>query len=1306
MPAERAPSGVPLAISPALIRFIRFSAIAAVVAFALFCALLLAVRFVVFPRVEAYRDTLTDSLSRQLGQPVEIDGLATGWDGWNPKLVVHGFRVRDRALASAVPLLELPEVDLIVAWTSLPLFDLRLKQLIIDRPRLALRRDAAGILHIAGMAIDPNQAPDDVRLIDWVLRQPHILIHEAQITWNDDLRNAPQLVLDRVQFRLESSFGRHRFGLLGTPPIGLAAPIDLRGDLRSVSLSDWQSAEGQLYVRVDYADIAAWREWLPLPVPIASGKGALRLWFEFAGGEPKEAVADLALAEVKAKLGADLPELELDHLSGRVGWRAASPQRVMYARQLAFVTTSGQRLLPTDFSLTLRDAVAGNAATGLLEFERLQLGPLRDLAVHLPLPPHVRVDLGRYAPGGTLTHGRLLWEGPPDEPTAFSASADFAELGVVAQDALPGARQLSGHLEATQIGGKVKLDSRNAVLELPRIFPDPIALDSVRGDVSWERKAERTTVRVERLEFANADATGNVTGQYRPAAQGPGEIELNAQLNRVDLPHLYRYVPVLVGTSVRSWLRSSFTKGKADEARLKLTGSLAEFPFADGKGGHFSIVAKGRDLGLDYASHWPPLSAVDAEVRIDGAHLAVDISKARIAEVPLGKAKVEISDFRVPHPLLRIDGDVAAPTPDFLRFVSTSPIAGWIDHFTDGVKATGNGKLGLKLEFPLGDPGANRITGEYQFIDNQLRLPGIPALTQVNGKVAFTEHEMRTAELAVNVFGGPAKLAITSANGRVRVTGVGASTVAAVRREYDAPYAEALSGNLDWTIAADVTPQGSTWTLISNMKGTAVDLPPPLGKASADSIALKVERRVTATLPNEDMLTVDYGSIGRLLLHRKLAAEVATVDRGLLLLGTTAARSADARADRGGLWMRGELSSVNVDDWLALRQRSRTTGAESGGLELVGADVEVGVLDAFGRKFHDMKIIARQAQEDWRLELKARELAGTATWISPNPKAPNGRIAARLARFTPPDVAELTLWKGNQAGAEAVKPEAGVGNTWPEINIEADSYLLRSRDIGRLELVAHPRGADWRIDKLTLSNEAGRLDADGWWRVAGARQQTKLDFVLEVKDAGAYLSRLGYPDAIKTGPSKLNGQLEWAGPPSAFDYPTLGGAFKIDTGAGRFTKIEPGIGKLMGVLSLQALPRRMALDFTDVFSEGFAFDQITGDVTIQNGVLKTGNLGLNGPAAKVNIAGEADLAKETQHLTVRVQPALSGGVSAGAALLFLANPIVGAAVGAGSLLAQKMQIFNYEYSVTGSWADPIVGRRGPVTAAAPADPAK
>ena len=198
--------------------------------------------------------------------------------------------------------------------------------------------------------------------------------------------------------------------------------------------------------------------------------------------------------------------------------------------------------------------------------------------------------------------------------------------------------------------------------------------------------------------------------------------------------------------------------------------------------------------------------------------------------------------------------------------------------------------------------------------------------------------------------------------------------------------------------------------------------------------------------------------------------------------------------------------------------------------------------------------------------------------------------------------------------------------------------------------------------------------------------------------------------AVKNAPTTIGGKLDWAGAPNDFDYPTLSGTFKLETGAGQFTKIDPGIGKLLGVLSLQALPRRMTLDFRDVFSEGFAFDDIVGDFRIQKGQMRTDNLKLQGPAATVRIVGDIDLAAETQRLDVRVLPALSASVSAGAAVLFLANPIVGAAVGAGTFLAQKFldhpieQMFSYEYRVTGAWADPQVERVGSRLTSGPASP--
>ena len=277
MPSVRAPSKFPAAYPSWLQTTARAIRVLLLVAIVAFCLALLAVRFVVFPRLESNRDGLTQLLERQIGQPVEIDALATGWDGWNPRVELKGVRILERG--GSAPTMTLPAIRLTVAWTSVLFFDLRFKELTIDGPQLSVRRDIAGKLHVAGLTFDPADPNDDQRLAAWLLRQSRIVVHDAAIIWRDEQRAAAPLALEHVEFRLENGFGHHRFGLTGAPPAALASPLDLRGDVTGVSLADWSGVSGRLYARLDYADVAAWRSWLPLPVPIKSGTGAVRLWF-------------------------------------------------------------------------------------------------------------------------------------------------------------------------------------------------------------------------------------------------------------------------------------------------------------------------------------------------------------------------------------------------------------------------------------------------------------------------------------------------------------------------------------------------------------------------------------------------------------------------------------------------------------------------------------------------------------------------------------------------------------------------------------------------------------------------------------------------------------------------------------------------------------------------------------------------------------------------------------------------------------------------------------------------------------------
>lgn len=260
--------------------------------------------------------------------------------------------------------------------------------------------------------------------------------------------------------------------------------------------------------------------------------------------------------------------------------------------------------------------------------------------------------------------------------------------------------------------------------------------------------------------------------------------------------------------------------------------------------------------------------------------------------------------------------------------------------------------------------------------------------------------------------------------------------------------------------------------------------------------------------------------------------------------------------------------------------------------------------------------------------------------------------------------------------------------------------VLFSRDLGRLSLRAANAGEGerqvWRLEHLRLEHPGATLDARGLWQApgAGAGRSTSLDFELGLREPARVLETFGVSGALSGAPGRLAGRIGWAGSPLAIDYPSLSGEVDVNLGKGQFLKTEPGISKLIGVLNLQSLPRRLTLDFRDVFAEGFSFDEIRGGARINAGIARTNDFRMRGVQANVTIRGEADMAAETQALRVEVRPEFNAGI-ASLAYAAMANP----AIGLGSFIAQwalrkpLQDILAYEYDVTGSWADPAVVER-------------
>ncbi len=294
-------------------------------------------------------------------------------------------------------------------------------------------------------------------------------------------------------------------------------------------------------------------------------------------------------------------------------------------------------------------------------------------------------------------------------------------------------------------------------------------------------------------------------------------------------------------------------------------------------------------------------------------------------------------------------------------------------------------------------------------------------------------------------------------------------------------------------------------------------------------------------------------------------------------------------------------------------------------------------------------------------------------------------VSVRLQRLTLPTSAPST-------GAQTVGTEENA--RWPKLDLTADSFLSEGRDLGKLEMRAQPGVDEWRIEQVKLTSADGSIEAKGSWqpRFAGPTiGKTSVDVVLKWGDAGKFMTRFGLLKGVERGGGSLTGTLSWAGSPAQFSYAKLAGNFTLETEGGRFTQMEPGIGKLLGVLSLQSLPRRLTLNFDDLFGKGFAFDDVKAEVSINEGIAKTEGFQINGPSSRVQIRGTADLNRETQDLRVRVLPSLSTATAIGIGLV-TANPAIGAAALLGQKLAKDPieRFLMQEFDVKGTWANPEV----------------
>jgi uncharacterized protein (TIGR02099 family) len=1242
-------------------------------AFISVAAVFLAARYWILPNIERYRDDIVAVISQAVGLRVEIGAIRADWRGLRPELDFTDVRLYDSRGRVA---LALPAVENVVAWSSLLFADLRLQSLTVSGPRLSLRRDASGRLHVAGLALAPGA--DEHGFTDWILQQREITVRDAEITWVDEQRGAPPLVLSELNFRLRNAGARHLLGIAARPPAALGSTLELRAELEGTSVTNPAAWSGRVYAELGYTDLAGWSPWVDYPVEVRRGQGAVRLWASLGSGRVLHATADLALTGVAARLGAKLPLLELSALRGRVEGRMGVAEYEFGARNLTLLREGGAAMRSTSFRLTWSPAAANRLEHGLLTANLIELEPLAQLAEYLPIPAELRQRVTELAPRGNLLDLRFNWSGQLPDAAAFSARGRFTGLGMKAWRDIPGFEGISGSLGANQDKGTLRLASRRSELELPKVFPEPrIQLEALNGNIEWTRPRQGTLeVRLSSIAFANADLAGSAFGTYSFGGAGPGMIDLSAQLSRADGRRVQKYLPLgrIMGAKTRDWLARSILAGEASDVRLRLRGDLRDFPFADPAKGEFLVAARFENGVLDYADGWPRIESIDGELQFERDHVQIVGRSGTVLGASLANVRVEIPSLVSGAKRLEISGEASGPSADFLAYVAASPVRRMVGGLTDEVHANGEGRLKLKLELPFDDLKATKIDGEFRFADNTVDLGHrLPPIEQAAGLVHFTGSSLKLSDARGRLLGGPVSFSGGSAAGKgVQIDARGSADAAGLTALLGPPWDSRISGTLAYDARVMAAEGRAQLSVESQLLGVTSVLPAPLDKAAGEALPLRVEI-MTSEGKTRERISVVLGERLAAEFQRALEGATMTLRRASIEFGPAAGRALRL-PERPGVLLYGSLRNLDVDSWRALFPGA---GEGPGPATL---DLQLGTLDAFGKRLNGVTLRASADAGAWSANLESAEMGGDLSYQN----ADGGKLVARLARCRIPDDAP-------GAGREPVIQ----AHDLPALDLVAESFTFRGKDLGRVEVVAQRSGADWHVERMAMTNPDATMTGKGEWRT-GAPAGTSLEFQLDAKDVGKFLERIGYPGLVKGGTAKMSGSLSWRGEPLTIDYPSLAGELQLRADDGRFLEIEPGLGKLVSLMSLQMLPRRVQLDFRDVFSKGFQFESITSSLRVSDGVMRTTDFNMKGSAAEVELAGQTDLARETQDVKVRVVPSLGDSAST---VVGLIHPLAGVA----TLLAQRVlrdplgQMFSYRYSITGTWADPKVERLGGVT---------
>jgi len=1189
---------------------------------------------------------------------------------------------------------------------------LEVSHLTISGASLMLTRRADGTIAIEGV-----ERGGDGLFQQWLAQQGYLALEDSAVDWMDQASGSVRRFTD-VNLRLRSDGRRHqasvRLGSRAGLKQELRVLVDASGDLTLPG-----SLSGQFHVIGNGVETAQWLKQKSLAgFELKNGRVDVELWGEWQGEQLNALQGEVEAYDLRLAGQAGGADLAISRAGGELRWQRTA-QGWDLALQRFMVVRDGVAGAPS----SLRVLRAGDTVDG--QFSLLRLEDLSSaLLVNRAVDAKLKDSLRAAQPRGELHDMRVRFSRPrlPAGADPFAPDArwyirtQFRNLRTSPWQSMPGVQMVSGLLHGDHAAGALTLQGVPLRLDFGAELRAPLAFDSARGRVAWSRSAEGWTLDARELALKNPDFDLHLNTRLEWTRGEPMPfVNAQARLQHVNIATVSKYLPVQrLSPRALRWLDQALVSGEISNAALLLHGRLDEFPF-DARNGSFEARASVNGMVFAYEPGWPWLGEAEAEVVLRNRGLQIDVAGAKIFNAQVVEARALIPDIFLHEPQLTVRGKVRAPTSDVLRLLKESPLNKRLGAYREGVSATGQSLLNLDMLIPI-SPEPNRVRGALELRDSALRITpdqaGRPIeLNAINGTINFNE-EARVfsasgRNIAVSLGGRQGQLDIRTeeAPGAVRSTLIELHSRAtpaqfikqlnALTPNVKADWFKDLEGETDWVaalrLAGEAQKAQATLMLSSSLRGVAVRLPAPLAKPAQEPLEVRFAMELGKA--RDRRFTLRYGERwnGIFEVTEDGDKQGWSIKRGELRLG-----GADALLPAKGLRVSGDAPqlTLDLDGWKAYFSPAQGGArADSSWQMLDSVDVRIGALELAERRFTNLSLRAQRKAQAWDAELDSAEIAGRVQWLG-------GGAAPSLT---------MTLQRLHFAKRSDERKSDFDPRNWPALNITSQSVKYGDADLGGLALQASKQPGGLRIEKLQLVSPDVQIQGTGGWTVSGDEQQSRLDVTVDSGDFGKALAQLGYAETVAGGKAHMEASVHWPGGPGDVALARLSGTLTLTARQGRFLEIEPGAGRVFGLLSLQALPRRLTLDFRDLFGKGFSFDRIEGAFTLDNGDAYTNNLIMDGPSAQISVSGRIGLAARDYDQVATVTPNIGATLPLAGAL---GGP-VGIGIGAGLYLFEKIfkpgidGIARAQYTVKGSWQDPVIEpiKSGDKTPEAQASPA-